>query len=212
MLVSTIFAGLCIVVNSAPAPALHKLNLVKRDGSSVPFYYPESTVQRNIISSSLAGTPSSVTGEPDAIALTHLSRTLRMARTELKVNHFFTDSANVTHVYVDRLINDTPVANHNAAVHIKNGQVTSFSASFRGAGQSLRAPDVKSAEVIVPLEEAVAAAVAQLGVPRDETEASLEYLQIPSGSIVYAHQFQLRDDEADKWLHVAVDAHNGISK
>ncbi|KAH9264447.1 hypothetical protein BASA83_012090 [Batrachochytrium salamandrivorans] len=40
------------------------------------------------------------------------------------------DTAGVTHVYGSHMVNDVRIANHQAAAHVKNGQVTSFSSSF----------------------------------------------------------------------------------
>lgn len=61
----------------------------------------------------------------------------------------------------------------------------------------------------VKLEEAVEAAVYQLGAPKDNTDAEQVYLQTANGKLVYVHLFQLRDDAQAKWYQVAVDTKSG---
>jgi extracellular elastinolytic metalloproteinase len=85
--------------------------------------------------------------------------------------------------------------------------VLSLSSSFKQSANQRVVPP--STESKFTLEEAVAIASKQLGVPRDDFPASQIFLQLPSGKVVYGHQFQLRDDKQEKWYQVVVDATNG---
>ena len=82
-----------------------------------------------------------------------------------------------------------------------------MSSSFKQSANNRVA--IPKPESKLTLEEAVAVASKQLGVPRDDFPASQIYVQLPSGKVVFGHQFQLRDDKQEKWYQVVVDAVNG---
>lgn len=200
-------------MQAAPAPPeTHALHLARRGDVNMPFYYPESIVTvKNMFGSALR--PLAI-DEKIALAKKTLVNGLNITDRELQVMHYFIDRVGVTHVYVDRLINNVPIANQNAIVHIKNGLVASYSSSFRlnsRASNFMPAVRVKEPTIVVSLAQATRNARSQLGAPRDGTNATLAYVQVPSGELVYAHQFQLRDDAKVKWYQVSVDAHNGLS-
>ncbi|KAI8913275.1 Fungalysin metallopeptidase-domain-containing protein [Gorgonomyces haynaldii] len=190
-------------VQAAPAAGQHELQYVKRGDTFVPFYYPESTVAEG--TSSFAASDLSESGIAQAAIDAVVAQTSVNAD-ELKVTGQFTDSQGVTHVYVDRFLNGVAVSNHNAAVHFKDGQVASLSASF--GGNNLKAPTVID-QVSVTLDKAAAIAKAQFNAPKDEHPATLEYIEIPGDKIIKAHVFQVRDDANAIWKQVSVDAASG---
>ena len=205
---SSIFAAcLCaIAVNAAPAARDHNLEIVKRDGNQLPFFYPESTVQD--VAAETRSTFTKMTDEQLAtLAKETLASNIGADVASLKVISQFKDSANVSHVYIDHVVNGVVVANHNAAVHINQDQVTSYSASFNLKNKSFTS--ASDPVVVVSLEDAVKTAEKMLGAPRDQTESSYSYIQLPSGLLAYVHNFQVRDDATDKWFHVSVDCQNG---
>ncbi|KAH6576909.1 hypothetical protein BASA60_004311 [Batrachochytrium salamandrivorans] len=152
----------------------------------LPFHFPES-VYENIPHS---GAVSSSFSEKDDVktATDYISNKLNLGTNDFKVFDSFTDTAGVTHVYGSHMVNDVRIANHQAAAHVKNGQVTSFSSSF-GAS---------------------ATASAQLGIPvYSEFEHALEYVEQPDGKIAYAYKLQLRNNPVTKWVQVWCDATTG---
>jgi hypothetical protein len=185
----------------------HDLVLVKRGDVELPFYYPDTVVENNPPATGNHFAPLTVDGLRQ-LAIATLTKELSVTESELKVNKQFTDLHGTTHVYVDRVVNGVVVGNNNAAVHIHNDQVSSYSASFRGSSSNNFVAAAQP-QVVVSLDEAVKTAQAKLGAPKDATAAYMSYLQLPGGKLAYAHNFQVRDDKADKWFHVAVDATNG---
>jgi extracellular elastinolytic metalloproteinase len=201
------FMNLMILANivlSAPTEEQHALQYVKRNGVEVPFWYPKVVSKNNEVAPSLV--------EPsfnDSVAFgkEQLLNELKLSNEELQIQQSYQDEAGVTHLYAIRTINGVKVDNHNAAIHVKNGQVLSFSSSFVKE-DSLVEP-VLDTKPSWTLDRAAAKAAQLYGAPRDSYPASLVYIQVPSGNIVLAHQFQLRDDSKSKWLQVSVDAKNG---
>ncbi|KAH9245024.1 hypothetical protein BASA81_017525 [Batrachochytrium salamandrivorans] len=123
----------------------------------------------------------------------------------------FTDSAGVTHVYGAHILNGARIANHQASVHVKNGEVTSFSSSF-GTAQHFSKSDlaVSAAKATVDFAKASSTASAQLGIPvYSEFKHAFEYVEQPDGKIVYAYKFQLRNNPLTKWVQVWCDATTG---
>ncbi|KAJ3320774.1 hypothetical protein HDV06_005067 [Boothiomyces sp. JEL0866] len=193
------------LVQAAPMKETHSLHYVKRNGVDLPFWYPETTSKIFSISDSLT------TQSPqDAVKFgtDYLLKQLGLAQEDLEIQQSYQDDAGVTHVYAIRKINGVKVDNHNANVHVKNGQVLSFSASFSNITQ-LKPTNVAASQAKVTLEEAVQIAEKQYGVPKDTFPATQVYIQVPSGKIVYAHQFQLKDSKKAKWYQVSVDAQTG---
>ncbi|KAH9257380.1 hypothetical protein BASA81_004538 [Batrachochytrium salamandrivorans] len=112
----------------------------------LPFHFPES-VYENIPHSDAV---SSSFSEKDDVktATDYISNKLNLGADDFKVVNSFTDDAGVTHVYGAHMVNDVRIANHQAAAHVKNGQVTSFSSSFGTAQHFSKrdlAPDGKIA-------------------------------------------------------------------
>jgi extracellular elastinolytic metalloproteinase len=105
-------------------------------------------------------------------------------------------------------MNNIRVANHNAAVHIQNGVVTSLTSSFSNKGSNFKEPVINT-EVIVSLAEAIKTAENALGGTKDSFEATLGLLEIAHGELAFVHSFQVRNQEEIKWYHVSVDAQNG---
>ncbi|KAI8892769.1 Fungalysin metallopeptidase-domain-containing protein [Globomyces pollinis-pini] len=62
---------------------------------------------------------------------------------------------------------------------------------------------------VVSLDEAVKKAVKELNTPRDSIPAKFVYVQVASGKLVYAHQFQLQNSDSSKFYQVSVAADNG---
>ena len=195
-----------LAVQAAPAKKMHALTMVKRDGVSLPFHYPESSV-KSVNSASFVPVSLNESQMGDLAAQT-IAKEYGVDAKQLKKVSQFTDKGGVTHVYLDRLVNGVEVRNQNAAVHIQNGQVTSFSASIN-VKKNLKAPVVAPVVPVISEQEAIKAAEAALGVPKDETAVYQGYLEMPSGDLAMTYMMQVRDDKASKWFHVAVDAHNG---
>ncbi|KAH9264450.1 hypothetical protein BASA83_012093 [Batrachochytrium salamandrivorans] len=175
----------------------------------LPFHFPES-VYENIPHS---GAVSSFFSEKDDVktATDYISNKLNLGTNDFKVFDSFTDTAGVTHVYGSHMINDVRIANHQAAAHVKNGQVTSFSSSF-GTAQHFSKRDlaVSEAKATLDFEGASATASAQLGIPvYSEFEHALEYVEQPDGKIAYAYKLQLRNNPVTKWVQVWSDATTG---
>ncbi|KAH6586623.1 hypothetical protein BASA61_006539 [Batrachochytrium salamandrivorans] len=123
----------------------------------------------------------------------------------------YTDAVGVTHVYGAHILNGARIANHQAAAHVKNGQVTSFSSSF-GTPQHFAKRDlaISAAKATVDFERASATASTQLGIPvYSEFEHVLEYVEQPDGKIAYAYKLQLRNNPVTKWVEVWCDATTG---
>ncbi|KAH9249092.1 hypothetical protein BASA81_013211 [Batrachochytrium salamandrivorans] len=98
-----------------------------------------------------------------------------------------------------------------ASIHVKNGQVTSFSSSF-GTAQHFSKSDlaVSAPKATLDFEKASATASAQLGIPvYSDFKHALEYVEQPNGKIVYAYKLQLRDNPATKWVQVWCHADTG---
>ncbi|KAJ3276015.1 hypothetical protein HDV01_006185 [Terramyces sp. JEL0728] len=193
------------LVQAAPMKETHEMQYVKRNGVDLPFWYPETTSKVFDLASSLTS-PSHE--EAVKIGTEYLEKQLGLTSDELEIQQAYRDDAGVDHLYAIRKISGVKVDNHNANVHVKDGQVLAFSSSFSNANQF--APlDVAAAQAKVTLEEAVQIAVKQYGVPRDSFPAAKVYVQVPSGKLVYAHQFQLKDSTKSKWYQVTVDAQTG---
>jgi extracellular elastinolytic metalloproteinase len=112
---------------------------------------------------------------------------------------------NVTHLYFNRILYGVQVSNHNAAIHMKDGHVRSYSHSFNGYSILF----AKRPSVVISLRMAVRNAEDLLGVPRDKTEAFRSYTEVADGRLLHVHNFQLRNDTASKWFMVSVDTDTG---
>ncbi|KAH6567616.1 hypothetical protein BASA60_008960 [Batrachochytrium salamandrivorans] len=140
-----------------------------------------------------------------------ISKKLNLGANDFKVFNSYTDYAGISHVYGAHILNGARIANHQAAAHVKNGQVTFFSSSF-GTSQHFDKRDLIISEPKATLDfaKASATASAQLGIPVDsEFEHALEYVEQPDGKIVYAYKLQLRNNPVTKWVEVWCDATTG---
>ncbi|KAH6599641.1 hypothetical protein BASA50_002838 [Batrachochytrium salamandrivorans] len=191
-------------------------NVYKRAAASLdpsstelPFYFPES-VYESIPHSGAAPSPSS---EKDDVktATDFISNRLSLGASDFKVFDSYTDAVGISHVYGAHMINGARISNHQAAAHVKNGQVTFFSSSF-GTDQHLAKRDLKYLHLKPQwtLQEVSATASVQLKIPvYSEFEHVLEYVELPDGKVVYAYTFQLRDNPLTKWVQVWCDTTTG---
>ena len=199
---------LAISISAVPFSKFNSLHLVKRGNQNLPFHYPPS----NVVHPVYLHLPTSFVKVSDSqIALSALEAQYGIAKTDMRVISHFKDSYGVSHVYVDRMIVGVSVKNHNAAVHIKDGVILSITSSIPKLSKKdlIDCAQYSELEPVVLLEEAVKIAETKLGAPKDTVTASLAFIEIPGGSLVFAHQFQLRDDKTSKFYHVSVDSKNG---
>ncbi|KAH9265772.1 hypothetical protein BASA84_001448 [Batrachochytrium salamandrivorans] len=192
------------------------LNVYKRAVASLnpsstefPFYFPES-VYESIPHSGAPPSPSSETDDAK-IATDFISKRLNLGADDFKVSTP-TLILLVSPMYGAHMANGARIANHQAAAHVNNGEVFSFSSSFN-TDQHLTKRDitVSAPEATVDFAKASATASAQLGIPVDsEFEHVLEYVAQPGGKIVYAYRLQLRDNPMTKWVEVWCDATTGM--
>ncbi|KAH9254983.1 hypothetical protein BASA81_006928 [Batrachochytrium salamandrivorans] len=177
--------------------------------TELPFHFPES-VYENIPRSGAVS--SSFSGKDDVKTATDfISKKLNLGADDFKVFNSYTDAVGVTHVYGAHILNGARIANHQAAAHVKNGQVTSFSSSFN-TPQHLTKRDlaISAPKATVDFAKASATASAQLGIPvYSEFKHALEYVEQPDGKIAYAYKFQLRNNPVTKWVEVWCDATTG---
>ncbi|KAJ1340911.1 hypothetical protein BSLG_010824 [Batrachochytrium salamandrivorans] len=190
---------------------VHKNAVASLDPSSTefPFYFPES-VYESIPHSGDA--PSSLSKEDGVKTATDfISNRLSLGENDFKVVNSYTDPFGITHVYGTHMLNDVSISNHQAAAHVKNGQVTSFSTSF-GTDQHLAKRDLAVSEpkATLSFEQVSVTISTKLGIPvYSEFEHILEYVAQSDGKIVYAYKFQLRDNPVTRWIEVWCDATTG---
>ncbi|KAH9271981.1 hypothetical protein BASA83_005827 [Batrachochytrium salamandrivorans] len=110
------------------------------------------------------------------------------------------------------MANGVCIANHHASVHVKNGQVTSFSSSFGTAQHFFQK---RSCSICRQGHSGLCKGVchsasAQLGIPvYSDFKHALEYVEQPDGKIVYAYKLQLRNTPVTKWVQVWCHADTG---
>ncbi|KAH9273365.1 hypothetical protein BASA83_004367 [Batrachochytrium salamandrivorans] len=193
-------------VNNVYKRAVASLNPASTE---LPFHFPSSVYENNPYNDV---TSFSSSKEDDAKTATdYISKKLNLGADDFKVFNSFTDPSGVTHVYGAHMANGVCIANHHASVHVKNGQVTSFSSSF-GTAQHFSKSDlaVSAAKATVDFEKASATASAQLGIPvYSDFKHALEYVEQPDGKIVYAYKLQLRNTPVTKWVQVWCHADTG---
>ncbi|KAH6597655.1 hypothetical protein BASA50_004261 [Batrachochytrium salamandrivorans] len=177
--------------------------------TSLPFHFPKSVYENNPYSGTVSFSPSK---ENDVKTATdYISKKLKLGADDFKVFNSFTDPSGVTHVYGAHMTNGFRIANHQASIHVKNGQVTSFSSSF-GTAQHFAKSDlaVSAPKATLDFAKASATASAQLGIPvYSDFKHALEYVEQPDGKIVYAYKLQLRNDPLTKWVQVWCHADTG---
>ncbi|EGF76577.1 hypothetical protein BATDEDRAFT_28410 [Batrachochytrium dendrobatidis JAM81] len=208
MFVSTV--SLVLALATSAVFAVPTIPSTQDASDSLPFYFPESTYQQIPYdhSSSLMA-PSNT--DPVKTGVAYLCDKLNLTPNEFKVYNNFTDSAGVTHVYGAHLVNDARVSNHQAAIHIQDGQIISYSTSF-GTESHFAKSELSVAEPKAKLTfEQVADTVSKAkGLPvYSEFKHELEYVQQADGTLVYAYKFQLRDKNVISWIQVWADADTG---
>ncbi|KAI8893623.1 Fungalysin metallopeptidase-domain-containing protein [Globomyces pollinis-pini] len=201
--------ALVLAAHAAPTTVeTHELQYVKRNGVSSAFYYPQVSTKSfpvNHVSTRDVQTPEQLT----KIAVDAFVKEYNLSAEDIKVTQSHQDVVSgLTHVYVVRSINGIPVDNNNGAIHLKNGKVVQLSSSFSGSLQK-RSENVLPATKVITLEEAVKRASKELGAPRDSIAEKLVYVQVPSGKLVYAYQFQLKTEDFSKFYQVTVDTATG---
>jgi Zn-dependent metalloprotease len=170
----------------------------------MPFYYPKSDFKIIVPK-----------GEPVALSYMEMSRiahstivkSLNLESSQLRIVSQSTDHMDVTHVYMNRVQDGVMVSNNNAAVHISKGEITSHSSNFKLIEAQLIRP-IKTSESI---HEHVKAVEEKLSAQRDSIEPYYSYIENSNGELIYCYNFQVRNDEKDKWMHVAIDAENGYT-
>ncbi|KAJ1341696.1 hypothetical protein BSLG_010831 [Batrachochytrium salamandrivorans] len=193
------------------ADNVYKRSAASLDPSSTvpPFYFPESFYE-SIPYSGDAPSPSSE--EDDAKTATDfISKKLNLGANDFKVVNSYTDSFGISHVYGTHMVNGASVSNHQAAAHVKNGQVTFFSTSF-GTDQHLAKRDlaISAPEATLSFKEVSVIASTQLKIPvYSEFAYTLEYVAQSDGKVVYTYKFQLRDDPLTRWVQVWCDTTTG---
>ncbi|KAJ8330263.1 hypothetical protein O5D80_001826 [Batrachochytrium dendrobatidis] len=208
MFVSTV--SLVLALATSAVFAIPTTLSTKDASDSLPFYFPESTYQQIPYDHSFSLMAPSNT-DPVKTGVAYLCDKLNLAPNEFKVYNNFTDSAGVTHVYGAHLVNGVSVANHQAAVHIQDGQIISYSTSF-GTESHFAKSEISVAEPKAKLTfEQVADLVSKAkGLPvYSKFEHGLEYVQQEDGTLVYAYKFQLRDKGVNFWIQVWADTNTG---
>jgi hypothetical protein len=189
---------------------LHRLDFFERTlGRLLPFFYPSEV---NFVirdpsprNSGFVDTKSDL--ENVAFGHEYMAKLCGLKPFELVITNWDKGIDNVIHVHFSRNLNGINVTNHNAAVHIFQGEVIAESMSFKPSEYSRFL--VSPTTVKVPLEQSVQAAVAQFGLPRDNTTARLAYVEIPGKKLVCAHVFQLYDIRKSGWLQIHSDIATG---
>ncbi|KAG8910590.1 hypothetical protein FRC01_006247 [Tulasnella sp. 417] len=187
----------------------------------------------SLLSRSPAG-PSGVSPEVEEAAILYLSEQTGLAKDSLQVRSGHTNDIGVTHVYLHQLFNGIPVTNGVANVSFdKDGKVAAFGSNMvkpgthgdHGARSKARlttgafshADQISPATPALPETVAIQSAVASLGIPYyDDIPVTLSYVlqPAPSGTdpnrkwAMLTHQFQLRNEDASKWVQAHVDATN----
>ncbi|KAH6594752.1 hypothetical protein BASA50_006427 [Batrachochytrium salamandrivorans] len=208
-LVLALISSAVIAVPMVDNAHRHAVASLNPSSTKFPFYFPNS-VYESILYSDLVSLSFSERDDVK-IATDFICNKLNLDADDFKVFDFFTDAAGVTHVYGAHMINNVRIANHHAAAHAKNGQVTSFSSSF-GTTQHFSKRDliISAPEATVDFEQVSVTISAKLEIPvYSDFEYVLEYVEQPDGRIVYAYKFQLRNNPVTKWVEVWCDAGTG---
>lgn len=167
--------------------------------SKLPFFYPSSRTfvpKDGTINQSLS---------IDENIGNIMDSSLGLKPHQFEIVNSFTDIYAVKHIYLDHIINNVSVQNHNAAIHIKDGIVVLITSSF-----SARDYRANEARVTTSLQTTETAAQITLDAQRDSASSYFKYVELPTGDVVYAYHFQVRNDRKSKWYLVSIDCHTGI--
>jgi extracellular elastinolytic metalloproteinase len=143
--------------------------------------------------------------EMSRIAQSTMVKNLNLESSQLRIVSQSTDHMDVTHIYMNRVQDGIMVSNNNAAVHISKGEITSHSSNFKLTGSQLIRP-IKNSDSI---HDYVKGVETKLSAKRDSIEPYYSYIENSNGELIYCYNFQVRNDEDDKWMHVAIDVENG---
>lgn len=182
----------------------YQLKLTKK---AVPYHYTTPIVKKaaHVVSHNLVPPRLMTRDEAVEFGRKALLKELGLKESELKIVNNVQDSSGAVHIYAKRIVNGIEVANQNAAINVKDGQVTSMSSSFTTATpvKFLTSPKM------ISLEDAVKNAQEELGATRDDFPVTTAYIQVPSGDLVEAYQFQLRNPSNFLFYQASVDKHSG---
>ncbi|KAJ8330578.1 hypothetical protein QVD99_007896 [Batrachochytrium dendrobatidis] len=183
----------------------------KNKAPALPFHFPKSMGEHLPFNAESNSLRSFTSEESTKIGLKYLMTKLNLSSDSFKIYNNFTDHAGITHVYGAHVIKGARIANHQAAVHVYKGQVTSYSASFGTSSHFAKEKlSIAAPKTQVSFEQVSATAAAQYGIPVYKKFAStFEYVELSDGKVVYAFKFQLRDNPLTQWLQVWSDAATG---
>ena len=202
MITPILSALLSLCIYSAPILE-HHLEFVKRSDSKIPFFYPEVSSEQP---EDQNNGPGQSHGKRQGIKFGHseLARRIGVSVDDIIVTRGDEDQSGTTHVYCLHVVDGIPVDNHHAGIHLKDGQVLSYSSSFSNVGKPK-----SSSKPSLSLNDAVTIAQRKYGVGKDDHPATQVYLEMPGGNLALGHQFQVRDDSKGMWKQVTVDAQTG---
>jgi Zn-dependent metalloprotease len=192
---------------------LHHTIHQEHQKSHIPFHFPRAVVENRKTPPRNLGKGQQWSEERTRkFGLDYLMDRLGLTESEIEVTNQYMDTTNLYHIYAMHLVNGIPVKNHQAAVHIKDGQVISFSTSFntdthlaKRSDTTIEAPN----SVISTSEAAKIASDAYMTPVRDDVPILSEYIQVASGAIAFAHVVQLATDTRSRWYRVDVSATTG---
>lgn len=164
-----------------------------------PYYYPPSELFAIQSDENFGNLPLN--------AISIIAGHLGVLETDLVVASYFTDVFENTHVYLDRTLNGISIKNHNAAVHFKGNQVSSYSCSFNSkpilADANTRFTKRDERKAIKFTEDA-------FGAKQDNSQAYYSYLEIADGSISFVYRFQIWNISKSIWYLVSIDVQQRI--
>ncbi|KAL5039195.1 hypothetical protein BDV3_002581 [Batrachochytrium dendrobatidis] len=202
--ITLVFALISTVAIAVPTKS------ISESISALPFHFPKSTYEC-FSESNTAILISPTTEESIKIGIDYLLEKLELDNNEFQVYNNFTDHGGVVHIYGAHHVNGARISNHHASVHVKNGQVTSYSASFEPKRSSIQnGLSVDPPTTKISFEQASSKASAKLNLPvYTKFKYEFEYIESKDGILVHTYKFQLRDDPLTAWLQVWVSTVTG---
>ncbi|KAJ3316918.1 hypothetical protein HDV06_002625 [Boothiomyces sp. JEL0866] len=210
---------------------------VIRDAPKTAFYYPKASMKSFSQSNPNSTTASKISINDNGLG--YLTSTLNINQDQFQVSHSYSSKNGLSHLHGVHMVNGVPVDNHNAGIHLMNGEPVCMYSSFNqlqlapnttldlttptitslqffdlslkvvnlfASGNSVT---VKDAVAKISLDDAVHSAELELGIKRDQVDHKMVYVETPDKVLVYAYQFQLRDDPTQQWVQVSVDSETG---
>lgn len=182
---------------------------VARSAESSAFYYPQTrqeTYGKGLRTKHLTGGSTTTLKGQIEIGKEFLLRKLGLDASSLEISHSFQDHRGIVHVYASRLIDGIPVSNHRAQVHLKNGKITSYSASFQEIDQLQLERREVSEEL--DLKSAIAIVEKKYGIPSLPDFSKTGWIEDPNQQLVKVFFIQLK--APGTWMEVAVDVKDGV--